>query len=105
MVRALPALALALPVAGRALAAGLEARSADAAPAVHDPVDVNSADACELAMLPRIGPALAAAIVADRQDRGPFGSLADVDRVKGVGPATLAAIAPHAVARPAYAPR
>lgn len=105
MVRALPALVLAWPVGGWALVDGLRSRVVPTVASVRDPVDLNSADACELAMLPRIGPALAAAIVDDRRDRGPFRSLAEVDRVKGIGPATLSAIAPHVVARPAYAPR
>ena len=55
-------------------------------------VDLNRADADELASLPRIGPALARRIVADREANGPFRSLEDLDRVRGVGPGVLAAI-------------
>jgi competence protein ComEA len=42
----------------------------------------------ELESLPRIGPALAARIVAERNARGAFGSLDSLEaRVRGIGPA------------------
>jgi len=59
-------------------------------------IDVDRADATELARLPRIGPALAARIVADRTEHGPFRTLEGLDRVSGVGPKLLEAIRPHA---------
>jgi competence ComEA-like helix-hairpin-helix protein len=59
-------------------------------------IDVDRASAEELARLPRVGPGLAARIVADREEHGPFGSLEALDRVSGVGPTLLAAIRPHA---------
>lgn len=59
-------------------------------------IDLNGADAAELARLPRIGPALAGRIVADRAARGPFRRFEDLDRVPGVGPKLLEAIRPHA---------
>ncbi len=59
-------------------------------------LDVDRAPASELARLPRIGPALAARIVEDREQRGPFGSLEALDRVAGVGPAVLDAVRRHA---------
>ena len=58
-------------------------------------LDVNSASADELELLPSVGPALAAKIVADRAARGPFKCVADLDRVSGIGPATLEEIAPY----------
>lgn len=58
-------------------------------------VDLDRASAAELTRLPRIGPALAARIVADREARGPFGSLEGVRRVPGMGPATVRALEPH----------
>jgi competence protein ComEA len=58
-------------------------------------IDVDRAPAEELLRLPRIGPALAARIVADREARGPFGSLEALGRVSGIGPATLEALKPH----------
>ena len=53
------------------------------------PIDADAATAAELEALPRVGPALAARIVADRDRLGPFGSLEALGRVRGVGPALL----------------
>ena len=51
-------------------------------------VDLNVASASELEQLPGIGPVTAARIVVDREDNGPFRTIADLQRVKGIGPAT-----------------
>lgn len=56
------------------------------------PVDLNRADAAELDTLPGVGPATAAAIVAHRDDHGPFASVDDLLSVPGIGPAKLAAL-------------
>jgi competence protein ComEA len=56
------------------------------------PIDPNHADADTLETLPGIGPGRAAAIVAAREQR-PFASAADLRRVPGIGPLTLARIA------------
>lgn len=54
------------------------------------PVNVNTADAATLSSsLDGIGPAKAKAIVAYREEHGPFKTVADLSNVKGVGPATL----------------
>lgn len=58
-------------------------------------IDVNHASAAELARLPRVGPSLAARIVAARDSTGDFASLAALGRVPGIGPGTLAGLAPH----------
>lgn len=58
------------------------------------PVDPNRADPVTLETLPGIGPARARAIVAERAVR-PFASLADLERVHGLGPLRVAALAPH----------
>jgi comEA protein len=58
-------------------------------------IDADRATAAELARLPRVGLALAKTIVADREARGPFGSLEGLDRVSGIGPGLLAAIGSH----------
>ena len=65
-----------------------------AAPAEEEsgPLDVNRASADALEALPRIGPSLARRIVEDRDARGPFRDVDDLDRVRGVGPATVEAI-------------
>jgi DNA uptake protein ComE-like DNA-binding protein len=57
-------------------------------------VDMDRATAAEIEQLPRIGPATAQRIVANRDSLGPFGSLAGLKRVKGIGPASLARLAP-----------
>ena len=57
------------------------------------PVDPNRADVVTLETLPGIGPLLARAIVAERCRR-PFASLADLTRVRGLGPARVGALAP-----------
>jgi competence protein ComEA len=59
------------------------------------PIDVDAASAAELEALPRVGPALAKRIVADRDANGPFGSIEGLQRVKGIGPAMAAQLAPR----------
>jgi competence ComEA-like helix-hairpin-helix protein len=57
-------------------------------------IDIDRADVSEITRLPRVGPALAQRIVAWRSEHGPFGSLARLDSVSGVGPKLLDAILP-----------
>ena len=57
------------------------------------PVDVDVAGVAELVPLPRIGPAAAARIVANRDSFGPFRSLEGLGRVRGMGAATLRVLA------------
>ena len=59
------------------------------------PVDLDQADSVALERLPRIGPSLASRIVADRQQRGPFGSLEALQRVRGIGPKMAAHLAAY----------
>ncbi len=59
-------------------------------PLISGRVNLNSASLEQLEALPKVGPALASRIVAGR----PYRSLADLDRVKGVGPAALKALGP-----------
>jgi competence ComEA-like helix-hairpin-helix protein len=69
-------------------------------------VDADAAQPAELARLPRVGVALAKVIVADRNAKGVFGSLQALDRVPGIGPGLLGALAPHltfSAARPGNA--
>ena len=54
------------------------------------PVDINTADAQTLAQqLDGVGPAKAQAIVDYRQANGPFKSVDDLEKVKGIGKSTL----------------
>jgi len=70
-------------------------RSARSPPELRDvsrrptPVDLNQADVTALESLPGIGPALARRIVEERASR-PFASVAELKRVRGIGPATVA---------------
>lgn len=75
------------------------ASSAAAAPAVPVrpppvagacPVNINTADAAGLRSMPEIGESKAEKIVQSRTDGGPFASCDDLDRVSGIGPATIA---------------
>lgn len=68
-------------------------------------VDLNSAPAELFSALPGIGPKLAAQIVEARRER-PFTSLDDLDRrIRGIGPTTLARLAPHLRVEPTAARR
>ena len=55
-------------------------------------VAINSATAEQLETLPRIGPALAARIIAQRDAHGPFRSIDDLGEVGGIGPKILAGL-------------
>lgn len=57
-------------------------------------IDIDHATAEQIEKLPRIGPAMARRIVANRDSLGPFKTPAGLRRVKGMGPATLARLTP-----------
>ncbi len=57
-------------------------------------INVNIATAAELERLPRIGPALAARILARRNTHGPFTSMEGLRHVSGIGPATARVLEP-----------
>ena len=57
-------------------------------------VDLNRATATDLDRLPGVGPATAKAIIDHRTRNGPFASVDDLLKVKGIGPAKLAEIRP-----------
>ncbi len=54
--------------------------------------DLNRSPPHRLLLLPGIGPARAAAIVEDREARGVFETVDDVQRVSGIGPKTVAGL-------------
>jgi DNA uptake protein ComE-like DNA-binding protein len=74
--------------------AGRSAAESEQQPRLAEVVDVDRADSSTLERLPRIGPALAARIVADRGARGPFGSIEALQRVRGIGPKLAAGLRP-----------
>lgn len=53
------------------------------------PVSLSAASAEELDALPGIGPALAAAILAYRDEHGAFGSVEELEEVPGIGPSLM----------------
>jgi competence protein ComEA len=57
-------------------------------------LDINSATWVEWGQLDGIGDSLARRIVADRDANGPFASIDELRRVKGIGPKTLEKIRP-----------
>lgn len=63
----------------------------DSAAAADDDalLSINQATAEELQSLPGIGPSLSAAIVAFRDEHGPFTQLEQLDEVPGIGPALM----------------
>lgn len=65
-----------------------EEQAAEAEAAIY-PIDVNTADAETLELLPGIGPEKAAAIVEWRTENGPFTQPEDLLEVSGIGEATL----------------
>jgi competence protein ComEA len=83
----LTALALSLLIATSPLAAQSPTTSRDArttAPAAAM-INLNTATAAELEMLPGIGPKVAARIVEYRQKKGPFKKIEELMNVQGIG--------------------
>ncbi len=58
-------------------------------------LDLNAADASELAVLSDVGPERARKIVEFRSEHGPFRSITELLRVDGIGPETLAKMLPY----------
>ena len=57
--------------------------------------DPNRATAHELSLLPGIGPVLAERIVESRERNGPYASVHDLDRVKGIGKGKIKKLIPY----------
>jgi competence protein ComEA len=89
--------ALGLRAAGHFLGSGTR-RAYQAVPVLV--VDPNTVPPGVLGALPHVGPALVKRLVEQREIR-PFDSTADLRRrVRGLGPATLARLAPHLWIKP-----
>lgn len=58
-------------------------------------IDVNTATWVEWIQLPNIGETLARRIIEDRERHGPFESVEDLQRVKGIGPKTIENLRPY----------
>ena len=88
------------PIAGSALAFALalflSTTAAHAAgPSTSGVVNVNSATAEELALLPGVGPTKAQAIIRYRTEHGAFKRVEDLSEVKGIGDKALERMRPH----------
>lgn len=93
---AVASIAAALAAAAAAIAALLPCEPPAPLPSR---LDLNTASARELDLLPGVGPKTAEKIVADREQNGPFGSALEVRRVKGVPRRAAERIASLAEAR------
>ena len=87
---------------GQQVAVGVPGAGAPAAPgqgpeaaagAAGAAVNINTAAVGELDALPGVGPVLAQRIVEHRERNGPFGAVADLQDVTGIGPAILDGLA------------
>jgi len=64
-----------------------------------DLIDLNAASPEELCLLPGIGPAMAGRVVELRRQRGRFSRVDELLDVRGIGPKTLAKLAPLVTVR------
>jgi len=80
-----------VPLVGEAPVAAPGAPSAGGA-AVAGKVNINTADVTALETLPRVGPAMAARIVAWRDENGRFSAIEDLMSVTGIGEKTFEAM-------------
>ncbi|MET1002463.1 MAG: DUF655 domain-containing protein [Acidimicrobiia bacterium] len=76
---------VAVPRIGEALPPPVEGIADPGSGGPSGPVNLNTATAAELEVLPGIGPTLAGAIVAEREKRGRFESVEDLKQVRGIG--------------------
>jgi len=60
-----------------------------AQPVLAEPIDVNTASPEELTQLKGVGPAKAEAIIAYREQHGPFVAVGELTQVRGLGPKFL----------------
>jgi competence protein ComEA len=58
-------------------------------------VNINTADAAQLAFLPRVGPSIAQRIVEHRKQNGPFKKPEDLMLVRGIGDKTFELLKPY----------
>ncbi len=58
-------------------------------------VNINTADADQLQLLPKVGPALAGRIIDYREANGPFRTVDEIVAVKGIGDRSLERLEPY----------
>lgn len=73
----------------------LPARSSTAKALPQQPLDLNTATREDLMTLPGLGPTLAERIVADRTTNGPFRTVQELTRVRGIKAKTLEKLTPY----------
>ncbi len=78
-----------------ALLAGFVVATAVAAAETAGKVNVNTASAEQLQLLPGVGPALASRIVDHRKQNGAFKTVEDLLLVRGIGEASLERLKPY----------
>lgn len=59
------------------------------------PVNINHGSADDLRRLPGVGPVLAERVIRHRQEHGKFGSIRDIQNVKGIGAKKFAQLEPY----------
>ncbi len=73
--------------------------------ASDDKLDLNHATAREFERLPGIGPVLAKTLVEDRERRGPFKTVEELKRVKGIGAKRMERVRPLVMVQSRESPR
>ena len=87
--------AAALPAMAEPSATPSAAPKPAAGAVLQGTVNINTADATQLALLPGIGPKMAESILAYRSSAGAFNSVDDLVKVKGIGPKSLEKLRPY----------
>ena len=91
MRKSLHVLALTLVI----LSVSAAALAAEPSSAPTGTVNVNTADASQLALLPRVGEKVAQRIIEYRTEHGPFKKATDLMQVKGIGAKTFEGLSPY----------
>ena len=89
--------ALALLAALGVVQSGLPSQAGDAGPQLTGVVNVNTATAEELQLLPGIGESRAQALIDTRKERGGFKSVDELIEVRGIGEASFGRLRPFVV--------
>ena len=84
-----------LPLVLLALAAAMTVTAGDGDATPQGVVNLNTATAEQLQLLPRVGPALAQRILDFRDDNGPYASADELIAVRGIGERSLEQLRPY----------